>query len=196
MRALRKPYQPAGETILLPFGHTVVVRPIRPTDGTLLLDGFARLSSESRRLRFLGGKSSLTTRDVRYFTEIDHHQHEAVVALDLAGRGVGVARFVQHGERPHSAEVAIVVVDEWHRRGVGTALLARLAQRAQEEGISCFTALIADDNAAVPGLIRAAGARMAVSGVTAGAIRFTVPVSALLRDPDGAEQLLPAPCCA
>ena len=184
--------RPAGEQVLLPYGHTIVVRPIRPTDGTLLLDGFARLSQESRRLRFLGAKSTLTTHDVRYFTEVDHRRHEAVVALDLAGRGVGVARYVRHGER-RAAEVAIAVVDEWHRRGVGRVLLARLAQRADEEGITCLTAMIADDNLAVAGLIRAAGARMAVTSVTTGAIRFTVPVAALLTDVRHADQLVPSP---
>lgn len=196
MRPLSRPRPPSGEQVPLPYGHTIVVRPIGPADGTLLLDGFARLSDESRRLRFLGGKSTLTARDVRYFTEVDHRRHEALVALDLAGRGVGVARFVQHGGRSRAAEVAMVVVDEWHRRGVGRQLLARLARRADEEGVSCFSAMIADDNIAVVGLLRAAGARMAVTSVSEGAVRFTVPVAALITDPDRADQLLPMPCFA
>jgi GNAT superfamily N-acetyltransferase len=200
MRSLLRNHPPPGEQIRLPFGHTIVVRPIEASDGALLLDGFARLSDESRRLRFLGGKATLTAHDVRYFTEVDHRHHEAVVALDLAGRGVGVARFVQHGERAGAAEVAIVVVDEWHRRGVGRTLIKRLAQRADEEGVTCFTALMADDNTAVVGLLRSAGARMAVTGVGAGAIRFGVAVAALLDDPERADHLVPtavpAPCFA
>ncbi|HEY8301478.1 MAG TPA: GNAT family N-acetyltransferase [Jatrophihabitans sp.] len=196
MTRLFRTRRPDGEQVLLPYGHTVVVRPIRPTDATLLLDGFARLSVESRRLRFLGGKSTLTARDVRYFTEIDHRDREAVVALDLAGRGVGVARFVRQGAHPRAAEVAIAVVDEWQGRGAGTELLARLAQRADDEGIGCFTAMIADDNSAVVGLVRAAGARMAVTSVSDGAVRFTVPVGALLTESHRADHLLPTPCFA
>lgn len=51
-------------------------------------------------------------------------------------------------------------MDEWQGRGVGTALLARLAQRARQEGIRRFTALAAADNAAVAGLLRNMGAEL------------------------------------
>ena len=162
----------------------------------MLLDGFARLSSESRHFRFLGGKSVLTSRDVRYLTEVDHSDHEAVVALDLGGRGVGVARYVRDPHTLRAAEVAIAVVDEWHRRGVGVKLLSRLAQRAHEEGVRCFTGVIADDNVAVVALVRAAGARIAVTGIDAGTVRFTVPVSSLLADLIHADQLVASPCVA
>jgi L-amino acid N-acyltransferase YncA len=42
---------------------------------------------------------------------------------------------------------------------VGTALLARLSDRARAEGIRRFTALAAADNAAIAGLLRGMGAR-------------------------------------
>ena len=44
--------------------------------------GFHRLSPESRQSRFLTGKPSLTPAEVHYFTEVDHHDHEALVAVD------------------------------------------------------------------------------------------------------------------
>ena len=106
-----------GDLVLLPYGAAILVRPIRADDAPLLLDGFARLSSESRHFRFLGGKSALTTNDLRYLTDIDHRDHEAIAALDVAGRGVGVARYVRDPQNVRVAEVAIVVVDEWQRRG-------------------------------------------------------------------------------
>ena len=174
----------------------IVVRPINRADGALLLDGFARLSAESRRLRFLGAKAVLTSSDVRYFTEVDHHDHEALVALDPAGRGAGVARFVRDRALRRSAEVAIVVVDEWQWRGVGSELLSRLARRAIAEGIQCFTGLMADDNVAMLGLLRSAGARIVVTGVEHGEIRFTVPVRSLAGDQQHVDGLLASPCCA
>jgi hypothetical protein len=59
----------------------------------MLVDGFQRLSSESRRSRFLGLKTELSATEVRYFTDVDHHDHEALVAISLVdGRGVGIAR--------------------------------------------------------------------------------------------------------
>jgi GNAT superfamily N-acetyltransferase len=188
--------EPAAELVRLPEGAPIVIRPIRDDDGPLLVDGFARLSSESRRLRFLGGKSVLTSNDVRYLTDVDHRDHEALVAVDLDGRGVGVARFVRDRHRGRTAEVAIVVVDEWQRRGVGRQLLSRLAQRADDEGVRCFTGVMADDNVGVVALLRAAGSRLAITGIDGSTVEFIFPVVSLLADPIDADQLVASPCFA
>jgi GNAT superfamily N-acetyltransferase len=174
----------------------IVIRPISTADGPLLLEGFERLSEESRRLRFLGGKNALTASEVRYFTDVDHRDHEAVVALDLAGRGAGVARYVRDRQLRHAAEIAVVVVDAWHRHGVGTRLLRRLAQRAADEGIRCFIGLMADDNVAIMGLLRSIGAPIAITGSEFGAVRFTVPVASMLAETQRADDLVASPCCA
>jgi GNAT superfamily N-acetyltransferase len=42
--------------------------------------------------------------------------------------------------------VAIVVADDWHRRGVGSMLSEQLAARARTSGIRRFTATMASDN--------------------------------------------------
>jgi ribosomal protein S18 acetylase RimI-like enzyme len=146
---------PRPELVELRDGAMVFVRQVQRTDAELLADGFTRLSSRSRQLRFLIGKNALSAKELHYFTDIDHHDHEALGAIDVAtGRGVGVARFIRAAGDPASADVAITVVDEWQGRGVGIALMTRLACRAQEEGIRYFSALVAADNAAVLGLLR------------------------------------------
>jgi GNAT superfamily N-acetyltransferase len=122
------------------------------------LDGFGRLSAESRQARFLIRKDELTDAEVRYFTDVDHHDHEAIVALSAAdGRGVGVARFVRAVDDDQAAEVAVTVVDDWQRRGLGAVLLRQLLERALQEGIRRFTALIDDSNTAMRGLLRSLG---------------------------------------
>jgi len=139
---------------VLQDGSVVLIRQVHCGDAPLLAEGFARLSFESRKLRFLTGKPSLTPAELKYFTEIDHHDHEALGALDpVDGRGLGVARFIRHAEDPEGAEVAVTVIDEWQGRGLGTELLKRLADRGRQEGIRRFTALVAADNAAVVGLL-------------------------------------------
>jgi GNAT superfamily N-acetyltransferase len=133
----------------------VLIRQLQPLDAPLLADGFGRLSAESRRLRFLTSKSELFPSELRYFTEIDHHNHEALGALDqVDGRGLGVARYIRQANDPAAAELAIVVIDDWQRRGLGTELLNQLTDRARREGIRRFTALVAVDNAGVAGLLR------------------------------------------
>lgn len=147
--------QPSGDSVRLKDGSLVLVRPVQTSDVPLMIDGFARLSPNSRRQRFLTGKNALTARELRYFTDIDHRDHEALGAVDtVTGRGVGVARYIRDPDQVHCAEVAITVVDEWQHRGLGSELMARLAQRAQNEGIRYFHALIAADNAAVVALLR------------------------------------------
>jgi GNAT superfamily N-acetyltransferase len=122
-------------------GAQVDVRPIEPGDKDAMRDGFARLSPESRYERFLSPLDQLSNSMLRYFTEVDHHDHEALVAFDTAGRAVGVARYVRE-EDPDVAEAAIIVADDWHGRGLGTALLHELAERAREEGVRRFSALV------------------------------------------------------
>jgi GNAT superfamily N-acetyltransferase len=133
-------YASGGKRTMLRDGSEVLIRPVQSADAPLLADGFARLSARSRQMRFLTVKKELSAAELRYFTEIDHHDHEALGAVDRAdGRGVGVARYVRSGEDPQAAEIAVTVVDEWQGRGLGTELLAQLSERARSEGIHRFT---------------------------------------------------------
>lgn len=151
----RPPTAARDKRVVLRDGSEVLIRQVQSADAPLLADGFARLSAESRRLRFLRGKDELSPAELRYFTEVDHHDHEALGALNhLDGRGVGIARYIRHAEDPQAAEIAVTIVDDWQGRGLGTELLAQLSDRARQEGIRRFTALVSADNVAVAGLLR------------------------------------------
>ena len=133
-------------TIRLRDGAEVVVRPIRPDDKGALSTGFERLSEQSRYQRFMSAITELSVADLRYLTEVDHRDHEALIAFDAAsGEPVGVGRFVRLDDG-ESAEAAVTIVDEWQGRGVGTALCGLLADRARDEGIARFTALLLAEN--------------------------------------------------
>jgi RimJ/RimL family protein N-acetyltransferase len=148
--------------VALRDGSKVLIRQVRSTDAPLLADGFARLSPRSRQLRFLTRKKELSAAELRYFTDVDHHHHEALVALNHAdGRGVGIARYIRHAGDPHAAEIAVTIVDDWQGRGLGTELVARLSGRARREGIHRFTALVAEDNTAVARMLRNTSATLA-----------------------------------
>ena len=151
----RPPPAARGKTVVLRDGSAVLIRPVHSADAPLLADGFARLSDASRQMRFLTKKKELSPTELRYFTNVDHHDHEALGALDHAdGRGVGIARYVRDTEDPQAAEVAVTIIDDWQGRGLGTELLAQLSDRARSEGIRRFTALVAADNAAVAALLQ------------------------------------------
>ena len=131
--------------VTLADGSRLAIRPIEPGDRDLMRAGFERLSPESRYRRFFSPMPELTGRQLDYLTRVDHHDHEALVALDAdSGEGIAVARFVRVGEGV--AEPAIAVIDDWQGRGVAAALLDRLVERAREEGIRRFAALVMADN--------------------------------------------------
>ena len=181
-----------GHRVPLRDGSVVVIRAIQPEDARLLAEGFARLSPESRQLRFLTGKPSLTPAEVHYFTDIDHHNHEALGAVDPGKNlGLGVARFVRDTEDPDVAEVAVTVTDAWQRKGLATELLSRLADRARQEGIHHFTALTADDNEAVDALIHRGVTDVRVKRREPGTVEYeiTLPLRGL---GDGLKALLRA----
>jgi RimJ/RimL family protein N-acetyltransferase len=121
-------------------GTRAHLRTIEPEDRDAIAAGFGELSDESRYRRFLSPVPRLTASTLRYLTEVDHHDHEAVVAISPDGEPMGVARYVRADPDGDSAEVAVTVVDRWQGRGLGTALLARLTERAREEGVKRFTA--------------------------------------------------------
>lgn len=147
----------APVTVTLRDGTRVVVRPIAPEDRQLLLDGFDRLSDASRYRRFLTAMPSLNEAAVQYLTDVDHRDHEALLAIGEAGEGLGVARYVREADDPAAAEAAVTVVDDWQGRGVGTLLLHALADRARAEGVRTFTALLLADNDDMLGLFEHLG---------------------------------------
>ena len=133
----------------------MLIRQVQSTDTALLADGFTPLSPQSRQMRFLMRKKELTPAELRYFTDAGHHDHEALGALNHAGgRGVGIARYIRHAEDPYAAEIAVTIVDDWQGQELGTGLLTRLTGGARQEGIHRFTALVADDDIALAGLLR------------------------------------------
>ena len=162
----RRPARPEpaaeGTPVVLRDGSQVQIREVRGSDAPLLADGFARLSARSRQQRFLSPKHSLSAAELRFLTEVDHHDHEAIGALSPAdGRGVGIARYIRDPGDPEAAEIAVTIADDWQGRGLGTELLARLSDRARQEGICRFTATIAYGNAAMATLLQNMGAELA-----------------------------------
>jgi RimJ/RimL family protein N-acetyltransferase len=124
----------------------LLLRPVRPDDKRLLAQAFERLSPETRYRRFFAPLEKLSDQDLRYLTEVDHHDHEAIVAVNPENAAIiGVARYVR-SDPPTEAEVAVVVGDPWQGHGVATALLQRLVVRAREEGVDRFVALVMSDN--------------------------------------------------
>lgn len=129
-------------------GSEVTLRPVVPDDRDAIRASFERMGPGSRYTRFLSPIEELTDRQLDYLTQLDHHDHEAIIATDSEGAGVGVARYVRLEHDAPRAEVAVAVIDDWQGRGVGSALLEQLSDRAREDGVEVFTAAVLSDNRA------------------------------------------------
>ena len=154
--------------VTLRDGTPAHLRTIEPEDREAIASGFDELSDESRYRRFLSPVPHLSESTLRYLTDVDHHDHEAVIAFSEQREPMGVARYVRLEPGGDTAEVAVTVVDRWQGRGLGTALLARLTERAREEGVDRFTATALATNNDMIDLLKNLGAtdsRPASNGV-------------------------------
>jgi GNAT superfamily N-acetyltransferase len=137
------------------YDAAIEVRPLERGDKAAVLEIFDGLGPRSRALRFLTAKPRLTHADLRQLTEVDQHDHVALLAV-RHGHPIGVARFVRDQKVPDSADVAVAVVDASQNRGVATLLTSALVERAREVGVRRFTMAMARDNQAAMRLLRSA----------------------------------------
>jgi RimJ/RimL family protein N-acetyltransferase len=113
---------------------------------------------------------------VRYLTSVDQDEHVALVALDQSREILGSARYIRIPARPSVAEMAIEVIDDWQRRGVGRALLEALSLHAEDAGVVRFVAIVSMENMPMQRIMARAGAS---SEKVDGELEYTVDAGAL-----------------
>jgi RimJ/RimL family protein N-acetyltransferase len=139
-----------------------VIRPIEPGDKELLVNGLQQLSDETIRKRFLAAKPRFTQAELRYLTEVDGHDHVAIVVEDPEEPGelIATGRWVRLADDPEAAEIAITVADCWQRRGLGSLLASVLADEAHHHGIRRFAATVSAENTPALRLLEKAAVRL------------------------------------
>jgi acetyltransferase len=145
-----------------PDGTCVVLRPIRPEDAQREQEFVARLSAQSRYLRFMQAIRELTPSMLARFTQIDYGRDLALVAMVSEPgreRQVAVARYAADPDGV-SCEFGIAVADDWAGRGLGQHLLRRLATLARERGLATMYGVVLPRNAGMLALARRIGFRV------------------------------------
>lgn len=168
---------PHTDRIALRDGRVALIAPLHPDDRARYLSGVSQMSDESLYRRFMTPVARLSDSQLRYLLEIDHRDHEALLAVDEdSGEAVGVVRFVRL-ERPDVAEAAIIVVDAWQGIGLGKAMLRVLAQRARQVGVERFEATVLLENRPMLALLESLGPPE-IAGREGASTVFQVPLPA------------------
>ena len=142
-------------------GGSVTVRQLRPADAGALVRLHRRCSPETRYRRYFSPMVDLPDHVLAMLLDVDDADRTAVVAA-TGSETVGVAHAFRAPGAP-SAEVAFLVEDAHQRRGIGTAMLRRLAARVAGWDVNELTALALPGNVAPERLLRAAGWETATS---------------------------------
>ncbi len=171
----------APRTLELKDGTKVHVRPIEPSDEPLLHEAVAAMSERTVYFRFFTPLKRMPDALAHRLAVVDYNDRFAIVAtMQRAAKGglpppdaglaepdpahprggkeriVGVARY-DRASGTDVAETAVAVVDEFQRRGLGSALLAILSKVAREHGIKTFSLIVLPENQQMLGLLRKMG---------------------------------------
>ena len=125
---------------------------LESSDGVELRRFFYRLSPETLYRRFHSPVARPEQAQPKRLLDIDHQDREAVAAV-LDGEIIGVARYARRSGSD-TAEVAVVVADEWQRQGLATRMFGALTELAAPAGIRHFTLSMQADNRAALRLLR------------------------------------------
>lgn len=132
-------------------GTEIFFRPVKPSDEKALSDMLYSLSADSVRKRYFTATRAFPHRDVQKLANIDYRQDIAIVGLVPSVSGEEAVAIAQYFLDPRTmvAEVAFVVQDEWQAKGMGSFLLAYLAEIARKRGVRTFTASVLAINKAM-----------------------------------------------
>ena len=149
-------------------GKKVTIRPIRPEDEPLMVKFHEGLSERSVYLRYFSPlklqQRVAHTRLVRIcFNDYDR---EIALVAELKGANgesevVGVARLSKL-HSTNAAEFAVVVIDKWQHKGLGTELTKRLVEIAKHEKLDRLVAYTLRENKEMQNMCKKVGFKVRI----------------------------------
>lgn len=134
-------------TLVLPDGAEVAVRPACADDLSGVVELHEACSPRSRHRRYLGGAALPQPARLRRLLEPSRGLTLVATATGADGEAESVVALANLLGEGDEAEVALLVRDDWQRRGLGSALLRRLAQHADRSGYAALVLHVQADNA-------------------------------------------------
>jgi acetyltransferase len=122
-------------------GDKVTIRAIKPEDEPLWAEMIESFSPATAEYRFFGPIGEVTKSMLVRYCHIDYDREIALVAIrEPKGKGkkksmLGVARLTIETANAEEGEFAIVVRDDYQRKGIGSKLMDALIQAARDRHV-------------------------------------------------------------
>ncbi len=129
-------------------GFTVLLRPVKISDEPMVKNFYYSLSDRSLYRRFISKRQDMPHERLQDFVVIDYTQELIILAVDNKAESEEIVGIAQYGIEPnsHTAEVAVVVRDQYQAKGIGTELLSYVTYLAKRQGLLGFTAEVLVEN--------------------------------------------------
>ncbi|MET8166249.1 GNAT family N-acetyltransferase [Streptomyces sp. NPDC005329] len=143
------PRVPRGQDVLtLPEGNAITVRRADPGDLAAAKEMHERCSSRTLGMRYHGPVGDAD----RYLRHLLSPRFGRTLAVQTpSGRVVGLGHLLWDGDE---TEVALLIEDQWQRRGIGAELLGRLVAMAVEAGCESVYAVTQASNTGMVAAMR------------------------------------------
>lgn len=174
-----KPIDDIAVHSVLNDGTAVCLRKITSDDEQLLRDGIAKLSAESRYLRFFSPVPVLPDSVIERLVDVDGHDHIAWGAICTECEGqpaIGAVHAVRYRDGGGAGEFSVAVVDEFHGQGLARMMTAALLVHCLAEGLTVLDIHILSENAAAKRLVKSLEAVW--TGESAGVAEYRLDVAA------------------
>lgn len=142
------------DDVVLPSRRVVRVRALQRGDERPIRELYRYLSPGTRYRRFFSMTPDPPDSLVRLLVSVDYRRHLALLAEHHDAGGpepIALADF--SAIDACTAEVGLVVRDEWQRQGVGAELARRVLQAAEDRGFHRFIAHLRSENVAIRSLV-------------------------------------------
>jgi acetyltransferase len=158
-----------------------------PDDAPGLIRMYHHLSAQTRKYRFHENTGNVTDevieKEANRLSQVDFEKNFAAISvLKTTGEILGVGRFAVN-EDGLSAETAIVIRDDYQRRGLGRQLLKILLHEAHRREIKKFTATVLGENDHIISFLKKIPLDKKYS-YQEGSVQIVVPI------PDNVQELL------
>jgi RimJ/RimL family protein N-acetyltransferase len=148
--------------VILADGGSVWMRDVQCDDWEALRQLYLGLTDRTRYLYFCAGVPANEAWAERFAAlgQVDGQVSYALVAT-VDDAVVGLARF-DRGADGQSAEIGLLLADEWQSRGLGRIVLNRLTDEARRRAIGVFTGHALWENRRILRLVRSAFPHMSL----------------------------------